>query len=183
MGGIPIPKVKTEQGTRSLGQTRISLSGHQLLGSWGNSCSPATFLPFSPHSPPAGAGNERGYVCVRECSGRSYLPYRDVCSSRCTWCTEKSVVMVHLQIFPCGAVLGTLLRKISVIPVYFYLSNSSVLERATGIQFLNRAPPWSIKLEVYPTPKAHLGHILFIWLQHCWVTDMWGMVGSSIHSS
>lgn len=56
MRDIPIPKEKTEQGARSLGQPRISLAGNQLLGSWGNPCSLATFLSFSP----CRFGDERG---------------------------------------------------------------------------------------------------------------------------
>lgn len=74
---------KTEQGKRRLGQARISLAGELLLGSWGNPCSLPRFCPS--HLPVLHLElGMKEVTCVRECSGRSHLPYRDVCSSRCT---------------------------------------------------------------------------------------------------
>lgn len=154
-------QVKTEKGTRSLGQSRISLADNQLseeLGQFLLSCHISVLLTLQSSS--WSWKWKRLCVCVRECSGRSCLPFRDMCSSRCTWCTEKSMVMVHFQIFPCGAVLGTLLRKTSVTPLYFHWKSywNSVLKQNTSMQYLTGGV--SSSQDISKTHLIHLAPVL-----------------------
>lgn len=101
MGDIPIPKEKTEQGTRSLEQPRISLAGHQLVGIWGNPCSsPHISVLLILQSSSLSWKRSRLHVSG-DVLGGTYLPCRAVCCSRYTWCTGKSIVMVYLPVFPC----------------------------------------------------------------------------------
>lgn len=76
----------------------------QVTSCWGAGAIPALLPPFCPsHLPALHLELEmKEIIYVRECSGRSYLSYRNVCSSRCTWCTEKSTVTFTSKSSPAG---------------------------------------------------------------------------------